>query len=340
MTRGRERSARTLRIRGLLTVAAIVAIVALLVVQPFSGDDGMVEFDIVAPSVPDGIQNGVPVDVRGETIGTVCDLDISRPDSTRLTICAQGDHLGELTDDSQVGFVSRNLFGSDAVRLSPATTGRAVGPGSVITLAAPPADNTMTAVMRSAGGVTLPVLTPELSDLLKDLSDTTIRLAPFMTATTVALQTLQRGQTARIRTLLPGATDAFDGVAVAGASAITGLETTLTNPLLADHAYTASVTSMIGDIGDLFSGLGALFNGMSPFGATLDLVNAFTTPLGTALRGVTPAQLAELIDRFGGAFHTDPRTGRTTLSTEVNLDLVPGFSTPMSQLLARSGAGS
>uniref|UniRef100_UPI003D93FB83 mammalian cell entry protein n=1 Tax=Gordonia sp. B7-2 TaxID=3420932 RepID=UPI003D93FB83 len=334
MSAARGRSARTLRLRGIVTVAVLAAIVTLVVVKPFSGDDGMVEFDVLAPAVPDGIQIGVPVDVRGETIGSVCGLDTSQPYSTRLTICAERSEIGELTNDSAVSFVSRNLFGSDAVRLGPATTGVPVRAGSVIELQQAPADNTMTAIMRSAGRLTLPVLTPELTVLLRNLSDTTTRLAPFMTATTVALQTLQRGQTARIKTLLPVATDAFNGLAVAGASAISGLEITLTTPLLADKPYTESVTSMIGDIGDLFSGLGALFNGMSGFGAVLDLANAYATPLGTALRGVTPSQLAQAIHRFGNAFHTDPRTGRTTLSTEVNLELVPGFSTPVNQLLA------
>lgn len=341
MTRARELSRRSLRLRGLVAVALAVAlavgIAAVVITTPFSGDDGMVQFSITAPSVPDGIQEGIPVDVRGETIGTVCGLDISRTDETRLDLCVRQSEMGELTQDAAVSFVSRNLFGSDALRLTPDDAGSGVRAGSVIALSQAPADYTMTATVRSAGSFTLPVLTPELSDLLKQVSDTSIRLAPFLTAATITLQTMQRGQTVRLRTLLPTMADALDGMGVAGAGTVSGFENAMTTPNFADHAYVNRVLSMIGDIGDLFGGLGTLFNGMIGFGSVLDLVTAFASPLNTAFRGVTPGQVSTLLDHANGAFHTDPTTGKMVLSTEVNLDLVPAVSNPLSALVSGGG---
>ncbi|MGV9826383.1 mammalian cell entry protein [Gordonia sp. NPDC003429] len=340
MTRTREPSSRSLRMRGIVAVLVAAAVVALLVLKPFSGGPDTVRFAIDAPSLPDGVQEGIPVDIRGETVGSVCGLDVSRRDVTRMEVCVRPDAMGELTQDTAVSFVSRNLFGSDAVRLNPTGSGSPVTGGSVIALAQPPSDYTMTATVRSAGSFTLPVLTPELTALLNQLSDTTIRMAPFLTSAMVALQTLQRGQTSRLAPLLPTAADALNGVGAAGAGAITSLITITTNPLLSDHHYTEQVTQMIGDIGDLFGGMGALFNGMAGFGAFLDLTNAFATPMRQSLEGVTPAQVGALIDHFGGAFHTDPATGRTTLSVSANLDLVPGVATPLNQLLAGARSGS
>ncbi|HEY9311261.1 MlaD family protein [Williamsia sp.] len=339
-TNPREPSAAKLRVRGLIAVALAVGLIVLLVVQPFSKSDEMVKFSIVAPSLPDGIQNGLPVDVRGETVGSVCGIDISHRDTTTVDVCVTKSQAGELTQDAAVSFVSRNLFGSDALRLVPTGRGTHVSQGSVITLSQAPSDYTVTATVRSAGAFTIPVLTPELSRLLHQVSDTTVRLAPFLTSATIALQTLERGQTARLSTLLPTAADAVSGIGSAGAGGVSALQIVLTNPLLADEGYTNRVSSMIGDIGSLFTGLGTLFNGISGLGATLDLVNAFTTPLTGALSGVTAAQLGELIDHAGGAFQTDPKTGKTVLSVEANLDIVPGVSTPLGRLLAGTEEGS
>ncbi|GAB35475.1 hypothetical protein [Gordonia otitidis] len=340
MSRARELSPASLRKRGVVAVLVVVAVVALFIVNPFGGGDDTVRFAIDAPSLPDGVQEGVPVDIRGETVGEVCGLDISRRDVTRMEVCVDTSAMGELTENTEVSFVSRNLFGSDAVRLNPTGSGPAVTGGSVIALAQAPSDYTVTATVRSAGSFTLPVLSPQLSDLLNQLSDTTVRLSPFLTAATVTLQTVQQGQRTRLSALLPTAADVFSGVGAAGAGGVKALEVLNSNPLLLDHAYVRQVAQMIGDIGDLFGGMGSLFNGLAPFGAFMDLTNAFTTPLGQSLQGVTPAQVGSLVDRFGGAFHTDPRTGRTTLSVSANLDVVPAVATPLSQLLTRVGGRS
>lgn len=338
MIGGREVPAATLRIRGAIAVAAVAAVVAVVAINPFADRDAAVEFSIVSPSLPDGIRDGVPVDIRGETVGEVCRIDISRPDVTRVVVCVDSSAMGELTDAAAVSFVSRNAFGSDAVRLTPAATGRPLTTGSVLTLRQPPGDYTITATMRSAGAVTLPVLTPQLGELLTQVSDATIRLAPFLTAGTVLLQTLQRGEVDQLTGRLPTVADALDGAAQAGVGAFGALQTVIGNRLLADDDYTGRVSTMIADIGGLFSDLGALFNGMSGLGATMDLMTAFTTPLTGSLRGVSSRQIAELIDRVGGAFHTDPATGRTVLAVDVELGAVPGVAAGLNQLAAAAGA--
>nr|WP_132992706.1 MlaD family protein [Gordonia zhaorongruii] len=338
MRRGREPSTKALRVRGLIVVVVAACLIAVIAVNPFAGPDDRMRFSITAPSLPDGIRVGVPVDVRGETVGEVCALDLSRPDSTRIEVCVNSSATGELTDDAVVSFVSRNLFGSDALRLNPTQSGAPVTSGSVLELAEPPANYTITATVRSAGSFTLPVLSPKLSDLLSQVSDTTIRLSPFLTAATVALQTMQRGDVTRLTSMMPTIDDALNGAGAAGSGAVGALVKIISNELLQDGAYTARVQNMIADIGGLFSDLGSLFNGMSGLGVTMDLMTSFTTPLRYALRDVTPGQVGSLIDRFGGAFHTDPATGRTTLSVEADLDVVPGAAAPLRALIAGKGA--
>lgn len=338
MSNPREVSTGSLRLRGLIAVGLVIAIVALVAVDPFGGDD-RIRFSIVAPTLPDGIRDGVPVDVRGTTVGEVCGLDISRRDSTRISVCVDRSATGEITDQMPVSFVSRNLFGSDALRLTPTGIGGRVSEDSTIVLSAPPSDYTITATVRSAGGFTLPVLTPELSELLDQVSDTTISLAPFLTAATVTLQAMQRGDVTELTGELATVADALDGAAAAGAGGVGALQTIIGNRLLEDDEYTGRVESMIADIGGLFSDLGALFNGMSGLGATMDLMTAFTTPLNVALRDVTPGQVGTLIDHLGGAFHRDPATGKTVLRVEADLDVVPGASTPLNVLLSGAGGG-
>lgn len=339
MRGSREPSASTLRNRGLITVAVLAVVIGLVAWNPFTSDD-RVRFSIVAPTLPDGIREGVPVDVRGETVGEVCDLDLSRQDSTRVVVCVEPSATPELTDEAAVSFVSRNLFGSDALRLTPTGVGRPISAGSTLALPQAPADYTITATVRSAGAFTLPVLTPELSGLLNQVSDTTIRLAPFLTAATITLQTMDRGHATDLTGMLPVLADAFDGVSASAAGGIDALQTVIGNRLLADDDYTGRVADMIADIGGLFSDLGSLFKGMSGLGATMDVMTAFTTPLTVALRDVTPAQVSTLIDHLGGAFHRDPVSGKTILDVEADLDVVPGAAAPLNLLLAGKGAGS
>lgn len=333
MMGGREVAPATLRRRGVIATAVIAVIVAVAAINPFARSAETVEFAILTPALPDGVREGIPIDIRGETVGEVCRTDISRQDVARVTLCVEATAMGEITDETAVSFVSRSVFGSDALRLSPNGTGRRVVDGGVVTLRQPPADYTITATMRNAGAFMLPVLTPDLSDLLTQVSDVTIRLSPFLTATTVALQTMERGDLTALTSRLPTAAAALDGAGQAGAGAVGALEHVIGNRLLADDDYTGRVATMIADIGGLFSDLGALFNGMSGLGATMDLITAFTTPLSEALRGTTPAQIQTLIDNFGGAFHTDPKTGRTTLAVDVALDTVPGAATGLAQLI-------
>ncbi|MBE7191702.1 MAG: mammalian cell entry protein [Gordonia polyisoprenivorans] len=337
VSRGRQ------RMRGVVTVVVVVVVGVLFVVNPFAGDGDMVRFSIVAPEVPDGVQDGVPVDIRGETVGSVCGIDLSDPEKTRVDVCVRRPAMGELTQDAGVSFVSRNLFGSDALQLRPNSGGSRLSGGSVLAMSQSPADYTITATVRSAGAFTLPVLTPQLDQMLKQVSSTTIRLAPFLTATTVALQTLQQGQALpgggiqSLRPLTPTAADALDGIGKAASGGITAIEQITTAPFIADRSYTAGVTRMIPQIGSLFAGLGGLTTGTAPFAPGLDLVTAFTTPLTGPLSQVSAGELASLIDRFGGAFRTDPRTGKTTLSVSAELDVVPGVAAPLASLLGIGG---
>ena len=54
-----------------------------------------------------------------------------------------------------------------------------------------------------AGGFTLPVLTPKLTELVNEASDVAIRMAPFLTAGLVAMQTMERGNITALTRQMP-----------------------------------------------------------------------------------------------------------------------------------------
>ena len=116
----REPSTQQFIRRGIVATAVLAAVVTLVAVNPFARGDDTAEFSIVAPAMPDGVQKGTPVDMRGETVGEVCNVDNSQAGSTRIGLCIKTTAMGALTPDTAASFVSRNLFGSDALRLIPA----------------------------------------------------------------------------------------------------------------------------------------------------------------------------------------------------------------------------
>ena len=199
----REPSTQQFIRRGIVATAVLAAVVTLVAVNPFARGDDTAEFSIVAPAMPDGVQKGTPVDMRGETVGEVCNVDNSQAGSTRIGLCIKTTAMGALTPDTAASFVSRNLFGSDALRLIPAPGQGRLAAGATLMLAQPPADYTITAAVRSAGGFTLPVLTPKLTELVNEASDVAIRMAPFLTAGLVAMQTMERGNITALTRQMP-----------------------------------------------------------------------------------------------------------------------------------------
>ena len=147
----REPSTRQLVTRGVAATAVIALVAIAAACNPFAGDGNIAELSIVAPAMPDGVQKGTPVDMRGETVGEVCKVDNSQAGSTRIGLCIDSTAMAALTPDTAASFVSRNLFGSDALRLIPTPDGQHLGEGATLMLTQPPADYTITAAVRSAG---------------------------------------------------------------------------------------------------------------------------------------------------------------------------------------------
>ena len=125
----REPSTRQLVTRGVAATAVIALVAIAAACNPFAGDGNIAELSIVAPAMPDGVQKGTPVDMRGETVGEVCKVDNSQAGSTRIGLCIDSTAMAALTPDTAASFVSRNLFGSDALRLIPTPDGQHLGEG-------------------------------------------------------------------------------------------------------------------------------------------------------------------------------------------------------------------
>lgn len=121
----------------------------------------------------------------------------------------------------------------------------------------------------------------------------------------------------------------------AGLRRAVGALETIIGTLLEDTVYTAKVASMIADIGKPgHRPRSALQRDERAWGDD-GFDDGLHHAADASCKGSRQPRWNYLIRRFGGAFHTDERTGRTTSRRPGGTwRMVPAVATPLSQLLA------
>ena len=207
--------------------------------------------------MPDGVQRE-----RRSTCADrreVCNVDNSQAGSTRISLCIKTTAMGALTPDTAASFVSRKPVRVRCAALDPHPARAASPAGATLMLAQPPGvHDHCSGPQRRRFHAAGPHAQADRAG--QRASDVAIRMAPFLTAGLVAMQTMERGNITR-----PDAADADDrrrtrrcrrgrcgrGGVPWRPSSPTGSSGTRSTP--------AKVATMIADIGGLFTDLGSLF---------------------------------------------------------------------------------
>lgn len=318
-------------------LAVVCVLVAVWVVKPFSSDDEGFSIDVSAPSFADGVVVGTDVEMRGFLVGEVTAIDVSNPAAEVVTLRVADRFRDQFTSALAVRYASRTLFGSDAIDVVPSSEGEPLAPGATVEFADAIADYTITSTVRRVGHTTIPVLTPRLSNIIKQASADATQLAPFLTAGIAALNGVYRGQTKPLQETLPQLANVLEGFGSAMPQILEAFYLMIANPRYNDQIYVGKVNGMLDAFSQVIGGAGKLVSGAEGFGPVLDLVNAYVGPLHYAIRGVTAEQIAQLIERTDGAFVKQPGSDRVTLRADVDITSIPAVAAAVPRLISDDG---
>ncbi|NNH70885.1 MCE family protein [Nocardia uniformis] len=328
-----------LRLRGLTLLAVVAVVAAVWVYKPFKSDDKGFTIDVSAPSFADGVAVGTAVQMRGFLVGEVTAIDASNPSAEVVTLHVDNQFQDQFTSAAEVRYASRTLFGSDAIDVVPSPGGEPLIPGATLAFTDAIADYTITSTVRRVGRTTIPVLTPRLSEIIKQASADATQLAPFLTAGIAILNGVYRGQTTPLEQTLPPVADVLEGFGSTMPQILETFYLMIDNQRYNDQVYVGKVNNMLDAFSQMIGGAGKFVGGAEGFGNVLDLINAYVGPLHYAIRGVTADQIAQLIERADGAFVVQPGSDRVTLRADIDISVIPAVAIVAPQLLTTEGSG-
>ncbi|MGV9408394.1 MlaD family protein [Nocardia sp. NPDC003693] len=182
----RKKSVKT----GAAALTVIVVLVAAWTSVNTSTTDGRMHIAVHTEQLADGLAAGTTVRTRGVAIGEVVDIEPSSSGRLRLDLALERSALVELDDSLSVEFAPANLFGISEVELAPGHGGSPLTSGAVVDLTGEHAtrvyDATLSALLREFSEATGQVLTPQLSNMLHQLSYGVGALTPLL-RTVIAL---------------------------------------------------------------------------------------------------------------------------------------------------------
>ncbi|MRH91292.1 hypothetical protein GFY24_28265 [Nocardia sp. SYP-A9097] len=338
---GSEVGPRKARVLGVVTVVLMLFGVAAWQLTPDSTSADEIDVVLIVGYVGEGIGPGTDVRLDGVRVGSVNAIDFAGQGRKQVALSLFRSQLFGLTNALSVAYVPGNLFGISALELHPDTGGVLLADGSKVDLTGRDRvrDATLSALLNSTGDLTQQVLTPQLTGLLHTFSRDLGAFTPLLQAigTTVRSYT----ETAQMP---PSVLFGRYGAALSGtppmlAGGLTVLDASYNNSYLRDEEHIAKfgylwsniqngllpvVTQLFGTAQPYFSGLLPIMTMM------LDrITGSVSDPQGSA------AQLSELVDRLGLAFHDSPNG--PVLTARAELDLVPGLATPLAALVGGGG---
>ncbi|RMI30045.1 MlaD family protein [Nocardia stercoris] len=327
------------RILGTCAIVLAVAAGAGWKAMPHSAPADRIDIALVVDHVGEGIAAGTDVRLDGVRVGTVSAVDLAARGTRRIELALRRSQLFGLTDAVTADYAPGNLFGISTLDLHANPGGTELREGTAVDLTGAAAnrvaDATLSALLTSTGKLTDDVLTPQLTEVLRQVSHDVTAFTPLLQAIGATVRAAVETQQLPPSYLL----DRFG-------SALTGLPSILTGGLTIlksdyENKYLAS-PDHIRDYGGLWVGvqdqllpvLKQLLDAAQPeFG---DLVPVAAAPLRQVAAAVsTPqrsaGQLSELLDRVGRSFHDTP--DGPVVDADVNLDVVPGLAGPLAALL-------
>lgn len=326
-----------------VTLSVLAALVWRAVPDSVPADQ--IHVTLITSSVGEGVASGTDVRLDGVRVGSVDGIVAANQGRQRVELDLEGAQLFGLTDALTVEYAPGNLFGISSLQLHPGEGGTVLANGTTVDLTGHNSgrvtDATLSALLKSAGALTGSVLTPQLTQLLAQLSRNVRGFSPLLQA---------MGTTARsfveTQQLPPSVLLAQYGAAMAGLpSLLSGglavLQAAYTNQYFQSPEHMARYSQMFGNIQTqlLPAVVQAASNGKRYFGGFMPILTAILERLASSVS--TPErsaqQLSDLLDRVGAMFHDT--AGGPVVNAHVELELMPGLSAPLAALLDGRPAG-
>jgi len=323
---GRGPSAAGLRLRGLVVLVVIAAVVAgylWYVNRPPSGQE---DFTVLTTSAGDALNTQTQVRMRGMVIGTVTDVQQDSSGTVRIRMRVDKARFAELRQPLQTRFVSSNFFSSTAMDLVPGD-GMPIESGQVIDLKTGVGDYTVTTLISQAGNTIVGSLTPQLTETIKRGSRLLAGVAPAATAGLELVRALREAQARyplAIGRFLNSVQTTLNTAVPSAREVLSGLYDITSIPIFKNAEqsqwYLDTFHSLAGFIGD--QGIARVLNTLDLALPAFDVVGDYLGPLNYAMRNVDADQIAELIKRLDRAIPSV--NGRPTIET--SLTLIPGLA--------------
>ncbi|WP_433561198.1 MlaD family protein [Nocardia sp. CA-151230] len=314
-------------------VAAMVVAVALaagICYRSLRTDEDSLRVQVVAEQLGDGIVTGSQVRLDGVLVGSVESIDSAGPGRLRMTLALTESRLPGVTDSLSLLAAPGNLFGISELDLQRGTGGSPLRSGTVIELTGPAAqrlsDATTGALLRQLGQTTNQVLTPQLADVLRQVSTDSKAFTPLFEAMVTTSRSIADTQKYAPSYLI----GQYAGMLAGLPPFLTGTIQLLDSldhmePLRTDRAAFDKTVAAIAD--DLLPGA---THTLTTAREELNDYAGYLIPLLAALGAMvsTPqqssAELHELLNRLGAAMPDGP--DGPTLNLRITLSGVPVLS--------------
>lgn len=325
---GRGASAKTLRIRGLIT-AVILAVVGTLLYQMANGRfDNTFKLTVVTDTIGEGLAPGAEVKFRGFPIGTVKSLASTGYNRQRMIVELDPRQANALTADTRAQFSSSNVFGSAVVELVSSGDGEPLRPNQTLMMSSDTSAASITGLLRHAQEIGKTLDSPEANHILEmlrrhsDLTEPVARSAFEFARILADAQTVPFSETlAVVAGLVNGLNDFVP---------LVGLLNELLDGLgfLSETEGVERTSQVLHEVGRLLSNVGDLLATHLPWLVPLTAsIMDLAVPSSYLFGSLAPShdRLSGLIDRTSTAFPF--QDGRVRMQIELILDTAPGLAT-------------
>ncbi len=201
-----EQESRRLVVIGMVVVAIVSAVAAVLIIQPFTGRPAdLLAITIESPYAGEGVQPGTALMVNGVKVGEVREVTSLPAGGIRLTTDLQSGPTAGLTDTMGLDFRPANYFGVTGINLRPGQGGRPLTDGTLIHVT-PTGNFTLQALLQRLGQISHGVLTPQLIDVIERTTTYLDGLDPLLETMLVVANSVAKVQTVSTEQLMTNAT--------------------------------------------------------------------------------------------------------------------------------------
>ena len=162
----RTPSSRSLRIRGLIALVALLIAGTALFQLGTGGYADAFKLTMVADAIGEGLTPGAEVKFRGLTIGSVKTLESAGYNRQKITVELEPGQARALASDTTAKFMSSNTFGLAAVELVSSGTGPRLRPGQTLLIGADAPSTSITGLLRQGQKLGQIVDSPDVEHII------------------------------------------------------------------------------------------------------------------------------------------------------------------------------